>query len=236
MKQLHLALTGLTLTIILLSINRLTDLTLGYLQPHDFLRWLDFNALLPIPILSIIFYYLLKKNVEATGKPSSNRWLLPLNILFIIGIYLYGASSGNHEITNYLSARFCDYGTLTNELCNIVRYNDDTFSHIIYFAGLIILNVTLIGIEVLRPRTSAATRTDLILITINALFIALGIFANLAFEPTTIDIISFGLVMLLTLYLLFFGKTSYRQLPVTYYFGVAYTVGILATVLYKLLS
>lgn len=234
MRKLHLAFTGLSVTIILLSINRLTDFTLSYLQPYDFLRWLDFNAMLPIPILSIIFYYLIKKDVEAAGKQSSSQWLLPLNLLFMVGIYLYGTSSGTHEVTNYLSTRFCARGTIESELCNIVAYNDDTFSHMIYFIGLIVLNISLIFIENIMPRRELITQKDLTFITTNALFIALGIFANLAFEPTTIDIVSFGSVMLLTLYLLFFSKNKYNKMPVTYYFGVAYTIGIFATVIYKL--
>ena len=46
MKKVHWTLTGLSLTIVLLSLNRLTSFTAGYLQPYEFLRWVDFNAML----------------------------------------------------------------------------------------------------------------------------------------------------------------------------------------------
>src|SRR3712207_6951444 len=63
MKKVHWTLTGLSLTIVLLSLNRLTSFTAGYLQPYEFLRWVDFNAMLPIPLFSVVLYYLLKRQI-----------------------------------------------------------------------------------------------------------------------------------------------------------------------------
>jgi hypothetical protein len=62
MKKIHALLTGLSLVIVALSVNRLSSLTENNrLEPYGFLRWLDFNAMLPIPIASIVLYYLLKQ-------------------------------------------------------------------------------------------------------------------------------------------------------------------------------
>lgn len=233
MKKLHLILTGLSLTIILLSLNRLTDFTSGYLQPFEFLRWLDFNAMLPIPLFSIILYYLLKKQVVYDNPFRKSSNYLILSILLVSGIYFFGAGSGDHEVTNYLNTRFCDRGQIDSQLCNIIKYNDDEFSHYVYYLGFILMNVALMLMEFNMPQKSPVNKKDLFLISLNGLFIALGIFANLAFEEIGLDLYFFGSVMLLSLYLLFQKKPAY--LPVTFYFAVSYTVGVVGTMIYKLL-
>lgn len=232
MRKIHLILTGLSLTILLLSLNRLASFTQGYLQPHDFLRWLDFNAMLPIPLISIVLYYLLKRQIVYDSPFRKSRWYVALAILFISGIYLFGAGSGDHEVTNYLNTRFCDRGAIHSTLCNIISYNDDAFGHLVYYAGFIAINSSLILMEYNMPHKRQVRRRDLGLISLNGLFIGLGIFANLAFEEIGLDLVFFGSIMLLALYLLFLTKRKITELPVTYYFGFAYTFGVLTTLLY----
>ncbi len=226
MRRVHWILSGLSLTIILLSINRLTSLTSGYLQPFEFLRWLDFNAMLPIPLLSIVLYYLLKREV-ITKTP------LWLGVLLVVGIYLFGAGSGDHEVTNYLHGRYCDNHKLPISACQIIIYNDDSFSHYIYYLGFISINVALMLLEYNQPQAKATSKKDLIFISVNAAVIALGIFANLAFEETGVDIPVFSAVMILALYLLYSRKRDWSKLPVTYYFAFSYTAGVLSTLAYK---
>jgi len=233
MKKIHLILTGLTLTIILLSINRLSNFTQGYLQPFEFLRWLDFNAMLPIPLMSIILYYLLKREIVYESAFLKTGKYILLMVVLVTGIYFFGAGSGDHEVTNYLNYRFCDQGKVDSPICNIIKYNDDEFSHYVYYVGFILMNVALMLIEYNLPRKNNVKKKDLILISVNSLFIALGIFANLAFEEIGLDLIFFGSVMLLSIYLLL--QKSYRNLPITYYFAVAYTVGVVGTLLYKII-
>ena len=233
MKRVHLILTGLTLTIILLSINRLTNFTQNYLQPFEFLRWLDFNAMLPIPLMSIILYYLLKREIVYDSPFLKTGKYILLMVVLITGIYFFGAGSGDHEVTNYLNFRFCDQGKVDSPICNIIHYNDDEFSHYVYYVGFILMNVALMLIEYNLPRKNEVKKKDLILISVNSLFIALGIFANLAFEEIGLDLVFFGSVMLLSIYLLL--QKSYKKLPVTFYFGVAYTVGVVGTLLYKMI-
>lgn len=235
MKRIHSILTGLSLTIIALSINRLTDLTQTHLQPYDYLRWLDFNAMLPIPLVSIILYYLLKREIVYDHSFLKTTQYTILSIVLISGIYLFGAGSGDHELTNYLNFRFCQSGTVQSPICNIIRYNDDVFSHYIYYVGFILMNVSLMLIEYKLPRKSKVSNRDLFFLSLNGLCIALGVFANLAFEEIGIDLLVFASVMVLSLLLLFYRGNRTRNLPVTYYFAFSYTVGVFSTGLYKLL-
>ena len=52
MKKIHLLLGGQSLIIVLLSINRLSTLTLGYVHPNEFLRWVDLNNMLVLPLIA----------------------------------------------------------------------------------------------------------------------------------------------------------------------------------------
>jgi hypothetical protein len=235
MKKIHWILTGLTFSIILLSINRLTALTSGYLQPYEFLRWLDFNAMLPIPLLSVLLYYLLWRQVSWNDSFQRTRKYVILALLFISGVYFFAAGSGTHEVTNYLNTRFCDAGRTKNTICNIIAYNDDEFSHYVYYLGFILLNVSLMFLEFFQPRKTKVTKRDLVFVGLNSLLIGLGIFVNLAFEEIGLDLIFFGSVMVLALVLLFLKRGAYR-LPVIFYFAASYTLGVVGTILYKLVD
>lgn len=224
MKRVHLILTGLTLSIILLSVNRLTMATQAYMQPFEFLRFMDFFAMIPIPLISVLLYVLLKEQITKSTH-------IGYTLILITGIYLFAAGSGDHEVTNYLNMRFCDSGKTTTPICRIISYNDDEFSHYVYYAGFILLNIGLMLYEYTYPRLKRITGKDIAGIAANSFLIGLGIFANLAFEDIGIDLYIFGAVMILSLYLLYKGKQPATHLPVTMYFAIAYTLGVTATLL-----
>lgn len=233
MKKIHWILTGLSFSIILLSLNRLTAVTQIYLQPYDYLRLMDFLAMIPIPLFSCLLYFLLKKEVVTGGKFVKTSLYTFLELILITGIFLFAAGSGDHEVTNYLSTRFCDRGETVSTLCNIIRYNDDEFSHYVYYAGFILMNVALMVMEYKSHRVKPIQPRDLFLILPNALIIALGIFANLAFEEIGIDLYVFGFVMILSLIFLWKTKNGIHQLPVTFYFALSYVIGVTSTIIYK---
>lgn len=234
MKRVHVLLTGLTLTIVLLSINRLTDLTQGHLPPHEFLRWLDFNAMIPIPLLTIVLYVLLLRDV-VSSRSIFTREHIALTLLFIVGIYLLGAASGDHEVTNYLHYRFCTPDPGSN-LCQIIITNDDGFATDVYYLGVIALNVALMLFELRNPRSPEASTKHLIGVSANALFIGLGVFANLAFEEIGRDLIYFSLLLATALAILLFGRRKAGALPVTYYFAFAYGLGVVGTAIAKVVT
>lgn len=236
MKKVHVLLTGLTLVIVALSINRLGSFTQHRIEPHGFLRWLDFNAMLPIPIASVVLYYLLKKDVELAGEAARTRLLLALNLVFVVGVYLFGVSSGDHETTNYLHDRFCTDRPVDADLCAAVIFHDDTFSHVIYYLGVMMFTLSLVTIEWRFPRRIEMTKRDRLLVLLNATVIALGIFANLAFEEVALDMWAFGLVAAVANALLWLTGRRWTQLPFTLYVAASFGTGLTATILYKLSS
>jgi hypothetical protein len=236
MKRLHYIISGLTLVIVLLSLNRLTRWTLGYLPPHQFLRWVDFNAMLLIPVATAVLYYLLLRNIRGNGRFYAGRAVVWLEVLFVAGLVVYGISSGEHETTNYLHGRYCANQMVNPGLCAAVAYHDDGFSHLLYYGGIIALTAALLGLERLRPRVAVMRGHDLAILLVNAGLIAAGIFANLAFEPAQLDLWAFGILAVMSVVMLATAKVWVGRLPVTIYLAAAYGVGMVVTSVWKLIA
>lgn len=228
LNRIHVLLTVQTLVIILLSINRLSTLTLGYVTANEFLRWVDLNNMLVLPLISMMAFYLLKKQIEYDSPAREGRWHLALNLTFLTGVYLLAAGYGDHEITNYLHVRFC-LEDEASDICRIIIFNDDEFSHWVFFAGFVLINAGLMLLQTLFPYYGLLERRDVVLLVLNALFISLGIFANLAFETIGLDLYIIALLTILALGLLW----RYRGQPLLIYYSTANGVALAATIIYK---
>lgn len=228
-RTLHTLLFAQSIIIVFASANRLTDFTTGYVHPNEFLRWVDLLNMLVFPLVSVLVNWLLKQHIEtaSTIAPRARQATL-WNLTFLIGVYLLAASYGTHEVTNYLHTRFCADGA-TNTLCAIIIFHDDEFSHYIFFIGFTIINALLIVIQAALPYQLPLHPIDYGLLLFNALFISLGIAANLAFEAIGFDMI---VVVALTLCAVGLLWRVGRQ-PLLVYYSVAYTVGLVLTVLIR---
>jgi hypothetical protein len=224
MERMHGLLAVQSVVIILLSINRLSTLTLGYVATNEFLRWVDLNNMLILPLISLVAFYLLKKHLQSNPMAVAPRWNLLLSVVFIIGVYLLGAGYGDHEVTNYLHSRFClpDDGS---DLCRITIFNDDEFSHYVFFLGFILINVSLLLLQIAFPHPAPLSRRDKLILSINSLFIAAGLIANLAFEDIGIDLYVVALLAALSLWWLWRRGAQ----PMFLYYSVAYTLGFVVT-------
>ncbi len=228
LRRTHQLLSVQSVVVILLSINRLTDLTLAYVAPNEFLRWVDFNNMLVFPLISTVAFYLLKKEIEYEWVGWNGRFHLTLNLTFIIGLYLLAASYGDHEVTNYLHTRFCLQDN-SSDLCRIIIFNDDQFSHWIFFLGFVLMNVAIMLYPLIFPYQGTVTRWDTILLVINGLFIGLGVFANLAFEEIGLDLVVVAVLALVAVGLL---VKNGRQ-PLFIYYTTAYVFGLASTFIAK---
>lgn len=94
------------------------------------------------------------------------------------------------------------------------------------------MNGALLSLQVVYPWAGQVSRRDTVLLTGNALFVALGIFANLGFEEIGLDLYVILGLALLSGWLLW---RKGRQ-PLLIYYAVAYGVGLVATVIYRLLA
>ena len=226
MKRIHALLGVQSLVAILVSINRLGTWTLGYVLPNEFLRWVDFNNMLVLSLISVVASYLLKKTIEYDSPQREGKAHIAWNLVFIVGLYLLAASYGDHEVTNYLHARFCATD-ITSDLCRIVIFNDDEFSHWIFFTGFIMINAGLLFLQTVFPHRGEVTTGDISLLVVNAAFLAAGIFANLGFEEIGLDLYVVALLAILSVYLLW---RRGRQ-PMFVYYTVAYWLGLVGSVI-----
>lgn len=224
LSRLHWLLGVQTVVILLGSLNRLGPWTTGYVAANEFLRWVDFHNMLTLPLISLTAFYLLKKEIERGELRGNGRLPLLLNLTFIIGLYLFAASYGSHETTNYLHTRFCSDGAV-DDLCRIVIFNDDEFSHWLFFAGFALVNGALMLLQVVYPWQGKVERRDTAVLIFNALFVALGIFVNLGFEEIGLDLYVVLGLALLSGWLLW----RYGRQPLLIYYTVAYGVGLVLT-------
>ena len=223
MKRIHLLLGIQSLLAILVSLNRLGTWTLGYVLPNEFLRWVDLNNIV-ISLISLVALYLLKKTIEYDAPAREGRSHLTWNLVFIIGLYLTAASYGDHEVTNYLHQRFCATDTTSN-LCRIVIFNDDEFSHWVFFTGFIMVNAAILFLQNLFPYRENLSGADVSLLLVNSLFLGAGVLANLGFEEIGLDLYVVALLALVSAYLLW---RRGRQ-PMFIYYTAAYWLGLIGS-------
>lgn len=225
MKRIHVLLGIQSLLGILVSLNRLGTWTLGYVLPNEFLRWVDLNNIL-ISLVSLVALYLLKKTIEYNSAeregPSHTAW----NLVFIIGVYLTAASYGDHEVTNYLHQRFCATDT-TSDLCRIIIFNDDAFSHWLFFTGFVMGNVAILFLQNLFPYREKFSNMDVTLLGLNAVFLGLAVLANLGFEEIGLDLYIVAALAIISVYLLW---RRGRQ-PMFIYYTIAYWLGLIGSLI-----
>jgi len=225
MKRIHLLLGVQSLLAILVSLNRLGTWTLGYVLPNEFLRWVDLNNIL-VALVSAVALYLLKKTIEYDSPVRESRAHMVWNVAFIVALYLTAVSYGDHEMTNYLHFRFCLNDT-TSDLCRIVIFNDDEFSHWLFFAGFIMGNAAILFIQDLFPNRESLSGTDIGLLLLNSLFLGLGVLANLGFEEIGLDLYVVALLAIISTYLLWRrGKQ-----PMFIYYSAAYWLGLIGSLI-----
>ncbi|WP_217143237.1 hypothetical protein [Streptomyces sp. AC627_RSS907] len=220
-RTLHLLLTAVSLTLVLLSVNRRTELTLSFVAPNEFLRWTDLNNMV-LGMVTVLLYYAIITHLTGAGPGRFTRFT-PHGPVFALAAYLYACSYGMHEITNYLNSRFCLNGS--GAACRIIDFNDSEFSHYLFFGGFILLNASIVLAQLHVPAMAPLTRMDNVLLVLNAAFVAAGIAANLAFEQIGIDLYVVAAVALGTL-------TAAHRLPgqpILRYYNVGYIGGLVLT-------
>ena len=226
MKRIHLLLAVQSVLAILVSINRLGAWTLGYVLPNEFLRWVDFNNMLVIPLISLVATYLLKKTIEYNSPAREGRAHITWNLVFIVGLYFTAVSYGDHEVTNYLHTRFCLHDT-TSDLCRIVIFNDDEFSHWIFFTGFTMINAAILFLQDLFPHKEQLKGSDVGLLLLNSLFLGVGVMANLGFEEIGLDLYVVAVLAMISAFLLW----KRGKQPMFIYYTAAYWIGLVGSLI-----
>ena len=232
-RRIHLLLAVNSLLIVAVSVNRLSSLTLAFVAPNQFLRWTDLLNLV-LGFGAVLVTYLLLRAVHS-GR---NRWL---GLAFVCGSYLYAVGYGDHEVTNYLHGRFCP--DTTSDLCRIIAFNDDHFSHLLFFGGFLALAAVVMAAQAIYPDPRSPSALDTLSAVVNGVFVAAGVVVAaeqpdadgqlpLTFDVTEAKRHVVGVTAALAVILL----TRNPQQILLRYYAVAFVPGLIAAVLVKLVN
>src|SRR3712207_5736429 len=100
MKRINVIVSLYTLTAVVIIIERLLPITQVLLQPYDFIRLHEINQpVIFLPITVILSFFILK-SVTDNFRTLNTRLNTVLAIVFLCGVYLYGAGEGWHEVAS----------------------------------------------------------------------------------------------------------------------------------------
>lgn len=173
-RRLMWLMSGQSLFLVAMSINRLTGISEGYVYPNEFLRWKEFYHLF-LPIISMLLTVGMWRCLISVRQRS--HW--SLEGVFFGSIYLCGVAYGLHELANYLGMRFRGSGIDDPLIREIIRFNDDDFSHWVFFAAFAGMNLPLAIWQRINPFEVGIGPVTWIGVLLNALFISGAIFFNL---------------------------------------------------------
>jgi hypothetical protein len=125
-----------------------------------------------------------------------------------------------------LHARFCATET-TSDLCRIVIFNDDEFSHWIFFMGFVMVNAAILFLQNIFPYREKITNGDIASLSLNALFLGAAVLANLGFEEIGLDLYVVALLALVSAYFLW----KHGKQPMFIYYTVAYWFGLISALI-----
>jgi len=129
-------------------------------------------------------------------------------------------------VTNYLHVRFC-LDDPNSDLCRIVIFNDDEFSHWVFFTGFIMVNAAILFLQNVFPHRENLSRADVGLLLLNSLFLGAGVLANLGFEEIGLDLYVVALLAGVSAFLLWRrGKQ-----PMFIYYTSAYWLGLIGSLI-----
>lgn len=233
MNRFNWILTLLSLNTILLSLERFSFTTKVVLQPFSFLRLHEAFQIIFVTLISVIFSFLLLKeishNFESLKRKNGPIYLL----IFLLGLYFYASGNGLHEVSSFLFNNYCDKNNLTG-LCGSSFYDDYYFGNILYFIGLLMVNLSLVGLEKFYLVKGFSTG-EMVITLLNSLVYALGLFAYAAFDRVLV-----GLYFTIT-GLLIFGailiswRLKFNKYPYTTYLGFAYALSTISSLIWRFL-
>ena len=247
LRPIHLLLTFQTALLILGSLNRLTGWTLDPVPGLPGTRWRELLNLLVLPLLGLLAAHLVMRflataderrldadrdkerglPVSSIQHPASPRRDLAAQLLFLAGAYFTGIGYGVHEIANYLHGML----GLPRELRHIVAFQDDGFSHWIFFGGFMLVNGAVLACQAVHPWAGVYRPRDRALLAANGLAIAAGIVANLAFQRLGLDLFVILAMALQTLIL----RLRAGPQPLFFYYATGFLPGLLVSLLCKLI-
>ncbi len=229
MKRLHILFSLTSLVVLLVTIERFSITTIILLQPYNFLRLHEVVQISILILATVLIPFLLLKEVShdfATLRLKRGLWL---SICFLISVYFYATGNGMHELASFLLNQYCNPQHIQTAVCGSFFVNDYYVGNILYFVGAGGIYLSLVLLEVLKPRL-LLSRKDLLYMAPNILLYAFTIVAYAGFDLVVVGLV-YALVTTIALdSILLFKRRQVSQLPVTVYLSLTYTLGTIVAV------
>jgi hypothetical protein len=233
MKRLHILFSLTSLVVLLVTIERFSITTRILLQPYNFLRLHELVQITVLILATVLIPFFLLKEVSHDFETLRSRRGLWLAVLFLIGVYFYATGNGIHELGSFLLNQYCDPKHVQTVVCGSFFVNDYYVGNISYFVGALAMNLSLVLLEVLKPR-NFLTRKDFLYLIPNVLLYAFTIVAYAGFDLVVVGLV-YALVATLAIDLtLLLNRRRIALLPVTVYLALTYTLGTAVALIVRL--
>lgn len=230
MNKLNLLFTLYSLTAVVVIIERLLPSPL--LQPSNFIRLHELNQTLVFLTVTVVLSFFYLKIFTKDFQTLKNKPDLQLTLGFLIGVYLFGAGEGWHEVASFTLNQYCNMLTLTNNLCQGLFINDYYTGNIIFFIGGVLMNTSLLALSYQHPPKSFNNQ-EMIVLFINSLVFALTWFAYSAFDKVLVGLFFSTVLMMISLIFTLRIKNRFKEYPFITYSAIAYTLATLGAALVK---
>lgn len=233
MNSINRIFTLYSLVVLVIIIERLLPYTRGIVQPYDSVQVHQLvQTLLFIPATVVLFFFTMKiitYNFQALKEKSN----MLLALLFVIGVYFYGAGEGWHEVANFTLHRYCNEHQLLTNLCGGLFINSYYTGNIIFFIGGVLINVSLLALAKKLP-TKSFTRKELVILFCNSIVYALTWFAYAAFDTVSVGLFFSAVLMLISGFFFLKIRHKWKSYPFILYSVLAYTLASLATFIIRI--
>lgn len=232
MKQINTIVSLYSLTALVIIIERLSPTTQILLQPHNFIRLhevIQTNVFILITVLLSFFIIKFATKNFTTLKEKGNGFLM---MLFISGVYLYGAGEGWHEVASFLFNHYCDTKNVVGNLCGGLFINDYYAGNLIFFIGGLLMNYAVLALAIQTP-VQKATKKELTILYANSIVYAFTWFAYAAFDAVLVGLCFAALLMVISVTFFWKVRKKWKDYPYVTYSALAYTLATFATLLVR---
>ena len=229
MAPVNRLLTLLSLTTVVITLERVSPTTRVMLQPYNFMHLHEAVQMGAITAFSVIVSFLLLREVSDNFRLMQDGLGLVLGCLFMLGSYFYATGNGVHEVASFLFNEYCDVKHFTSAVCGSMYFDDYYAGNIVYFVGLGLSNLVLVLFELRRRFRRGPDRVTGATIA-NGLVLALTFIAYDAFDRVSVGLISTIVYALVFGGLLYRNRSTIRSLPFTLYTALGFAVAAVVAI------
>jgi hypothetical protein len=234
MSRVNGLLTLLSLTTVVITIERASPTTSVVLQPYSFLNLHAVVQMGLITAFSVILSFLILREVSRNFRDLQDSRGAILGCLFLLGAYFYATGNGAHEVSGFVFSHFCGGVTSVHPSCHAMYLDDYFFGNAVYFVGLALSSLAIVLVELRWPRAPLDVRNRNITLA-NAAVLALTFVAYDSFDRVWVGLISTVIFAMMFSFIWLRSGVRLVTVPFTTYSAVGFTMAAVIAIPLRLL-